>query len=211
MSKEGKKNLIITTAATLLPILIGLIFWDRLPEQMATHFDAAGDANGWSSKYFAVFGIPVFIAVVNVISVFFTENDPKYDKYPKKMLRLLYCICPLISWFCAFLIYGDSLGMDIGYSNLGTSLFVGLLFILIGNYLPKVKQNYYIGIKLPWTYADEENWNKTHRLAGKIWVIGGLLIVLNAFLKIKGLEIAAFVIMVLVPTVYSFRYSRRGH
>lgn len=211
MSKEGKKNLIITTIAILLPILVDLIFWDQLPEQMATHFDAAGDANGWSSKYFAVFGLPVIIALVNAVSVIFTENDPKYDKYPKKMLRLLYCICPLISWFGAFLIYGYTLGLDTSFSNLGTSLFCGFLFILIGNYLPKVKQNYYLGIKLPWTYADEENWNKTHRLAGKIWVIGGLLIAANGFLKIKGLEIAAFVIMVLVPTVYSFRYSRRGH
>lgn len=211
MSKEGKKSLIITTIATLLPILVGLFFWDQLPEQMATHFDAAGEANDWSSKYFAVFALPLIIALANVISVFFTENDPKHSAYPKKMLRLLYWICPIISWFCAFLIYGNSLGLDTGYANLGTRLFCGILFILIGNYLPKVKKNIYLGIKLPWTYADEDNWNKTHRLAGKIWVLGGLLIVFNAFFNIKGLEIVAFVVMVLVPTVYSFCYSRRGH
>ena len=88
-------------------------------------------------------------------------------------------------------------------------MFVGLLFVVVGNYLPKVKQNLYLGIKLPWTYADEDNWNKTHRFGGKLWVIGGILILLNVFVKIKYLELVIMIIMILAPTVYSYLYSKR--
>ena len=82
-------------------------------------------------------------------------------------------------------------------------------FIIIGNYLPKIKQNYYLGIKLPWTYASEDIWNKTHRLGGKVWFVGGILLLLNAMLKIKYVEIVIFLAMILIPTVYSYLYSRK--
>ena len=81
--------------------------------------------------------------------------------------------------------------------------------MVMGNYLPKVKQNYYMGIKLPWTYADEENWNRTHRMAGKLWVVGGIILLLNFFLQIAGLEIAVLILMILVPTIYSWAFSRK--
>ena len=89
------------------------------------------------------------------------------------------------------------------------SLILGVVFVVVGNYLPKVKQNYYLGIKLPWTYASENNWNKTHRLGGKVWVIGGLLLLVNAFLKIKYFEIVIFVAMIFIPTIYSYLYSKK--
>ena len=66
-----------------------------------------------------------------------------------------------------------------------------------------------MGIKLPWTYSDEENWNRTHRMAGKLWVVGGIIILLNVFLGISGLEILILILMVVIPTVYSFLYSRK--
>ena len=80
------------------------------------------------------------------------------------------------------------------------------LFVAIGNYLPKCKQNYTMGIKLPWTLADENNWNRTHRFAGPIWVVCGLVIMLcgligGAFLWVM---VAAFVVMIAAPTVYSY-------
>ena len=83
------------------------------------------------------------------------------------------------------------------------------MFLVIGNYLPKVKQNWYLGIKLPWTYADEENWNKTHRLAGKLWFVGGLLFILNFFLQIRGIELWLMIVLVLIPVIYSYLYSRK--
>jgi len=88
---------------------------------------------------------------------------------------------------------------------------MGLLFILIGNYLPKTKQSYTMGIKLPWTLASEENWNRTHRLAGFLWVLGGVYFIVMSFI---GWSLIAFLIplavMVLIPAVYSYLLYRKG-
>ena len=209
MKKELKKTLTLTTIITLLPILVGLIYWNKLPEKMATHFDMEGTPNGWSSKWFAIIGIPIFLALVNVLCTILTETDPRRHKYPEKMMKLVYWICPVISWVCAGTVVSYGLGMEFFNTPRFASFFVGLLFVVIGNYLPKVKQNYYMGIKLPWTYSDEENWNRTHRMAGKLWVVGGIIILLNVFLGISGLEILILILMVVIPTVYSFLYSRK--
>ena len=89
---------------------------------------------------------------------------------------------------------------------------IGLLFIVIGNYLPKTKQSYTMGIKLPWTLDSEENWNRTHRLAGFLWVIGGVLFIIAALLKLDfWVDVVILLIMTLVPTVYSYVFYRRSH
>lgn len=209
MKKELKKTLTLTTLITLLPILVGLFYWNQLPDKMATHFDMEGTPNGWSSKWFAVIGIPAVLAVVNVLCTVLTETDPRRHKYPEKMMKLVYWICPVVSWICAGLTISYELGVEFAAMPKFASLLIGIMFVVIGNYLPKVKQNYYMGIKLPWTYSDEENWNRTHRMAGKLWVVGGIVLLLNFFLGITGLEIAVLIIMIVVPTVYSWAFSRK--
>ena len=91
--KQYKKTFIITLVVTLLPILIGLVLWDKLPDQVATHFGANGEANGWSSKLFAVVGLPLFIGAAQFFSVFVTLSDPKKQKIDPKMLKLVFWIC----------------------------------------------------------------------------------------------------------------------
>ena len=209
MKKEIKKTLTLTTLITLLPILVGMFYWNQLPDKMATHFDMAGTPNGWSSKWFAVIGIPAIMAVVNVLCIFLTETDPRRHKYPEKMMKFVYWTCPVVSWICVVLTINYELGFEFAAMPKFGSLFIGTLFVVIGNYLPKVKQNYYMGIKLPWTYSDEENWNRTHRMAGKLWVVGVIVLVLNFFLEITGLEFAVLIIMIVVPTVYSWAFSRK--
>ena len=209
MKKELKKTLTLTTIITLLPIFVGLFYWNQLPDKMATHFDMTGTPNGWSSKWFAVIGIPVVLAVVNVLCTILTETDPRRHKYPEKMMKLVYWICPVVSWICAGLTISYELGIEFASMPKFGSLFMGIMFVVIGNYLPKVKQNYYMGIKLPWTYSDEENWNRTHRMAGKLWVVGGIVLLLNFFLDIPSLTIVVLIIMILVPTVYSWAFSRK--
>ena len=209
MKKELKKTLTLTTLITLLPILVGLFYWNQLPDKMATHFDMTGTPNGWSSKWFAIIGIPVVLAVVNVLCTILTETDPRRHKYPEKMMKLVYWICPVVSWICAGLTISYELGVEFAAMPKFASLLMGIMFIVIGNYLPKVKQNYYMGIKLPWTYSDEENWNRTHRMAGKLWVVGGIVLLLNFFLEITGLIIAVLIVMIVVPTIYSWAFSRK--
>lgn len=209
MWKENKNTMIITSILIVLPILIGLVLWNQLPEQVATHFGYGGEPNGWSSKAFAVAGLPLFLLAIHWICTYVTGTDPRYDKYPEKMKKIVLWICPVISWIGSVGIYGNALGMDLSNMDFWMSLLLGVVFVVVGNYLPKVKQNYYLGIKLPWTYASEDNWNKTHRLGGKVWVIGGLLLLVNAFLKIKYFEIVIFVAMIFIPTIYSYLYSKK--
>ena len=208
MWKDNKKTVILTSIITLLPIIIGLFFWNQLPEQMATHFGYDGEANGWSSKWFAVFGLPVLVLVIHLICIFGTGKDPRYDRYPEKMKKIILWICPVCSWICALGCYNYELNGKTVITE-WVIMFIGLLFVVIGNYLPKIKQNLYLGIKLPWTYADEDNWNKTHRFGGKVWVIGGILMLLNVFLKVRYLEIVLMIALVAIPCVYSWAYSRK--
>lgn len=210
MLKKNKSYIILTGIITLLPMLLGILLWNRLPETMATHFGADGEANGWSSRGFAVFGIPFFLLMVHILCTVATSCDPKRQSINEKMFHLILWICPLCSLFCGVGIYAYALEISLNLS-MAAEFFVGLIFIIIGNYLPKCRQNYTVGIKLPWTLADEENWNRTHRLAGFIWVPCGIIFIINAFLRIGTVYMffALMGVMVLVPAAYSFVYYQK--
>lgn len=87
---------------------------------------------------------------------------------------------------------------------------VGLVLAVIGNYLPKCKQNYTIGIKIPWTLNSEENWNRTHRFAGRIWLVCGLVIMLTGFIGGFWIFLGVVLVMVLAPFIYSYLLHRKG-
>ena len=182
MKNELKKKLIITSGVTALPVLVGLCLWRQLPDVVATHFAADGTPNGWSSKGSAVFGLPAFLTLVNVVCTMVTENDPRRQSYPEPLVKIMYWICPAVSWICAGAVFGQAFGMDMADMGRWMILVLGGVFVVIGKYLPSVQQNRYLGIKLPWTYADEENWKKTHQFGGKCWMVGGGLLILNFFL-----------------------------
>ena len=137
------------------------------------HFGTNNVPNGWSSKTMAVIGIPLFLAALQIFTAVFTFSDPKRQNIGPKMIRLVLWIIPVTSLIVCCSIYANAVGIavDIGFVANGI---VGLLFILIGNYMPKCKQNYTTGIKVPWTLHSQENWNRTHRLAGWVWIIGAL-------------------------------------
>ena len=205
MKKINKKTLILTSIVTLLPILIGLALWNKLPDTIPTHFGMDGTPNGWSSKPFTVFGIPSLMLLFHLLCVGITSMDPKYDQMSDKLFAIVLWICPACSLLVVVASYGSVLGWEMNiakYVMIGS----GILFMVIGNYLPKCKQNYTMGIKLPWTLDNEENWNRTHRMAGFLWVIGGVLIIINAFLEWYWLFFAIVFTMTLIPTVYSYLY-----
>ena len=205
MLKANRKTLIIASIVTILPVLIGIICWNRLPDVMATHFGFNNEANGFSSKAFAVFGLPMILLAVLWVGAFVTAHDPKRQNISPKMFSLMLWIAPVISLVAAATIYPVNLGyeLDIAFFS---ELLLGLMFIIIGNYLPKARQNYTIGIKIPWTLANEENWNRTHRLAGYLWMICGILMILISLTRFVPAEwlVGIFLIMVLVPCIYSF-------
>ena len=209
MWKKDKTTLILTTLISLFPMVIGLLLWNRMPDTIATHFGTNNVPNGWSSKTMAVIGIPLFLAALQIFTAVLTFSAPKRQNIGPKMIRLVLWIIPITSLIVCCCIYANAVGIavDIGFVSNGI---VGLLFILIGNYMPKCKQNYTTGIKVPWTLHSQENWNRTHRLAGWIWIIGGVAMIVNSFLQLEWILFLTIAALVLIPIGYSFLLFKKG-
>lgn len=207
--KKYKWTLIIGCIVTALPILVGLLLWNRLPDEIATHFGSGNVANGWSSKPFTVFGIPGIMVAVELVLFFVTAYDPKRRNIDEKLMRLLLWIIPVISLITNLSIYAIALGkkVDIG---MVTNVCVGVVFIIMGNYMHRVKQNYTVGIKLPWTLNSEENWNRTHRMSSWLFVLCGILFIINGVVLQTEWMIGAAIFMVIAPGIYSFILYKKG-
>lgn len=209
MIKKNWKTLILTSLIILFPILAGIILWNRLPEQIPTHWNISGEVDGWSSKYFAVYGLPLIMLVLQWICVLGTAADPKKEHHAEKILHLILWIIPVLSVVLHAIIYATAMGAKVRIEII-LPILMGLLFAIIGNYLPKCKQNYTIGIKIPWTLNNEENWNRTHRFSGRLWVVCSLVIILTGFLGSFWIFLAIVILMVLAPFIYSFLLHRKG-
>ena len=208
---KNKKYWLITGAITLLPIVLGLLLWNRLPEKLPTHFGVDGAADGWSGKGFAVFGIPVMMLFFHIVIFFATRLDKQNRGHNEKVLNLVGLIFPVMSIVSSVVIYSLALGKE---PNLSMLLFplLGLLFIAMGNWMPKIKQNSTLGIKIKWTLYNEENWNKTHRFAGFVWVIGGVLFCIMGFVAEEMLVFLLpleVILLACVPTVYSWLLAKK--
>lgn len=211
MIKKNKLQLIITSVAILLPVVIGLIIWDELPAEIATHWGTSGEADSFSSKAFAVFGFPLILLAFHWLCVIVTTKlDPKAKDISKKMMSLVLWIIPAISIVMSTVTYLVALGKEIRVVFIVT-VFMGIMFIIIGNYLPKCRQSYTMGIKLPWTLKSEDNWNKTHRFSGVLWVIGGVVILATAILESFIIFFSVVLLMVIVPTIYSYLHYKRNN
>jgi len=209
MIKKNLKVLLIASVVILLPMLAGLILWDQLPEQIPSHWNAVGEVDGWSSKPFAVFGMPLILLAAQWLCVLGTVADPKKAHHGQKILHLVFWIIPVLSVVLHVLVYAAAMGKEVRVEVVMPVL-IGLILAIVGNYLPKCKQNYTIGIKIPWTLNSEENWNKTHRFAGRLWVVCGLAIMLTGFFGGFWVFLPVVILMVLTPCIYSYVLHRKG-
>ncbi|SDQ23519.1 Uncharacterized membrane protein [Streptococcus equinus] len=209
--KIKKKQLLSTIFVIILPALIGAFFWKALPEQVPTHFGIDGQADGYSSKLFTLLAFPILFVLFQIIALASLEKESVKVTVPAKMRKLYAWIIPALSLIVQGSIYANALGWVKSSPTLVTA-FLGIIFVIIGNYLPKTHRNHTIGIRIPWTLSDDKNWHKTHRMAGKLWVLGGLLILLESFIQIALPYVIAVVIAVMVsaPIVYSFLLSRKS-
>lgn len=208
MIKQHKGTMILTTVVMLLPVLVGLILWNRLPEQVPLHWNVAGEVDGWGSREMLVFYLPLLLIGLQWLAAFVTGLDPKNKGQTVKAMGLALWSCPLILLVLSTFCYVNAMGYDIQV-QIVAPLCLGLLFIAIGNYLPKCKRNYTIGIKLPWTLSSDDNWNKTHRMAGKMWTLGGAAMVATAVFGNFIILFGILAVMALVPIVYSYLYYRK--
>lgn len=197
----------------LVPIIIALLQYSNLPAQMATHFDLSGKVNGFMHK-------KVALSVMSIITLSFpilfkiTRNiDPKranYLKFESTFEFLRFCITILLSYLFLLTIYYN-LGYYSGFRNWGIPV-VGIFFILLGNVLTRIRFNYTLGIRTPWTLSNEEVWRRTHRFSGPVFMVAGLLMMFSiAFKNPFWVLLAAFIIIVLLPTGYSYLISRHIH
>lgn len=209
--KHTKLNIILPCIVLLSPMIFGMIVWNKLPESMPIHWGVNGEADRWSSKPFAVFVLPLLILAIHGICIFASRKDFRDKKQSPKVMGLVLWICPLLSVMANSLTYAISLGKEINVLFV-VSLTMGALFVLIGNYLPKCQQNRTVGIRIIWTLKNEANWNATHRFAGKVWVIGGLLLMASSLLPYSILPwamIALLVVFIGLPVLYSYRFYRK--
>ena len=211
MIKNNKGKLILSSAIILLPALTGWVFWSKLPERMAVHWGSDGNADGWCSKLFTVLGIPLILLALHWLCVLITAKDPKNKGQSQKVLNMILWIVPVISVFSGGVIYATAVGKEFNIEAI-VLLLIGLMFVIIGNYLPKCKQNHTIGIKVKWALENEKNWNATHRFGGRLWVIGGLLMIVGGLLSpstIPWVLLIIFPVLAIVPIVYSYVYYRK--
>ena len=150
--KANKKELLLTSAVCLLPLLAGAILYPRLPETMATHWGFDGTANGWSSRAATVFGLPLLILALHLVCSYAESRDTKRKNVNPVLRTVMLWFCPAVSLLGGALTLGTGLGYEMHVGTVAP-VFVGLLFLILGNYLPKLRRNRSMGIKLPWTLA----------------------------------------------------------
>ena len=152
------------------------------------------------------FGINDFF---NLLCHFGTKLEKRKENYSKELYSFMYFIIPLICNLIYPLAIFKALGKDVKIEVI-IPAFVSVVMVILGNYLPKCKQNSTMGIKIPWTLKSEENWNKTHRFAGWLWTVCGILIMLTGFFGGVWVFLPIVLVMVLVPFLYSYLLHRRG-
>lgn len=202
--KKISKLTVITTLITLLPIALGIALYDRLPEVVATHWNIHNRPDGWSSRAMAVFGIPCIMAALNLVCGGATDRLQS-EGVPKRVLALCRWIIPVLSLILVPVMLYSAMGVSFDMGR----IVLGIMFIIIGNYLPKCRRNGVVGIKIPWTLSSDENWDKTHRFAGFVWIVCGAAAIVGGWTK-PVVAMVALVAMILLPVVYSGILKHKG-
>jgi len=210
--KKNWKSMLLAAVIILLPMVVGVVLWDRLPDPMATHWDFAGNANGWTSRAFTVFGIPLVLLALHMVCLLVTESDRNSCGQNPKLKRIMYGVVPVVSLLLCVTIYPSALGVKMPMQPMAL-LFLGVMLLVIGNYMPKCTPNKWMGIRVPWTYASEANWTATHRFASRVYVATGLVCLCCALIPSAKLGMAITVMVIaacLSPIVYSYLYEKRN-
>ncbi|MBA2877859.1 putative membrane protein [Anoxybacillus kamchatkensis] len=162
--------------------VLGLLAIPFLPDEVAIHWNVAGEADSFINKWWGALLFPIFLTGIVALVVFLPKVDPRKENYEKfeKVYRIFLHVFVLF----LFSMYVVTLAYNIGIPvqvDVVVPIGVGMLFIVLGNYMPKIKPNYFFGIRTPWTLENEEVWQKTHRVGGKVFVIMGIFIMLTIF------------------------------
>ncbi|MFB6468337.1 SdpI family protein [Cytobacillus sp. Hz8] len=208
------KKHIFPLVMIFLTIILWVLFYPQLSEQLPTHWGPNGKANDYSPKLGAMLLSIGLMVLVYFITVFIPKMDPKKENYPRftKSYHIINISLMIVAFAINIIIILSGLGFDLD-TGIYINLILGALFIVIGNYLPQVKPNYFMGIKTPWALNDETNWKKTHRFGGKTFVISGIIFMCSIFLPKTIADSFLFpivLIIILLPIGYSYWLFRKN-
>jgi len=199
------------------PLAYLALVWNRLPEQVAIHFNLEGTADDFGSRQQLVI-MTLILTAINAGVYILLKNiyriDPKRGAGENKirLQRIGFATCLFITAMLCMIIY-TSMHNEKKFNTQFIFAGIGLLFSFIGNYMHTLKPNYFAGFRLPWTLENEDNWRKTHQLAGKLFFAGGLLIAVICLFTPVIVSIIAFfticTIIVLIPCIYSYRLYKQ--
>jgi uncharacterized membrane protein len=202
-----------TTTIIVLVLIIGataagLLLWNKLPDQMASHWNVNDQVDGYMSRLWGVFMMPLMTLGIFLLFLVIPAIDPLKANIAKfrKTFNLF------IVLFATFMLYihGLTLAWNLGYTGfkMSSSMLpaIGLLFILIGFILRKAKRNFFIGIRTPWTLSSESVWDKTHQLGAILFMASGVLTIIGGFFG--GMAAIWFFLVPLVgSTIFLLVYS----
>lgn len=203
----------------IAPFIYGALIFPHLPNRIPTHFNIEGKADAWGGPS-SIFIGPGIMGAVSVFVYVLMSNlksfDPKkYDEANDTLYsNFAVLTVAFLSALSTIIIYSSTHADEINVGKLILPL-VGLSFAGLGWYMPKFKQNYFVGFKLPWTLENETNWNETHKVAGKLWIYGGLFQAVVTFILPMKFGMIAFMlaiaVMVIIPSVFSYRLFKKGN
>jgi uncharacterized membrane protein len=206
--KPTLKTEITPILMLIISFIASFYFYGRFPSRVPSHWNFAGQVDGYSSAEFGAFGFPAITLGIYLLLLFIPYLDPKKDRYQEfknvyHIIKISLVVFMTIVYFLASL---NGLGYNAPI-GVFVPIMIGILFIILGNYMSKLRLNWFVGMRNPWTLSSEEVWNKTNRLTGKIFIIGGIAMILESFipnmLKLPFF-IATIVLLVATPNIYSF-------
>ncbi len=191
--------------------------WKKIPLSVPMHYNLKGEVDRYGSRN-ELLWLVIILSVISIGTWLLLLNmhriDPKKTAASNKdrMPPLAFGISLFMSAFSGMMIYyAAHPGVEFGFNLVLVG--VGLLFAFIGNYMHTIKPNYFLGLRLPWTLENEDNWKQTHALAGKLWFAGGILIAIIALLTTTQVAIiimmTVLAIIVLIPAVFSYRLFKK--
>ena len=202
------KSELFSLIIVAISIIASFYFYAHFPATVVTHWGFNGKPNGWSGRGFAAFFLPVLLIGIYLLFLFLPQLDPKKERYAE--FAKVYGIFKNFILFFLLAIYFIASLNNINYNldvNIWVPAGVGLLFIIMGNYLGKLKPIWFVGIRTPWTLSSETVWNKTHRFGGKIFILGGLLMIVAGLAPLAWrlpLFIADIIILIFGTVIYSY-------
>jgi uncharacterized membrane protein len=217
--KTKKYGLWLVALLIIAPFIYGALIYPHLPSQIPTHFNIEGKADAWGGPS-SIFIGPGIMGAVSIFVYVLMSNlksfDPKkYDEANDTLYsNFAVLTVAFLSALSTIIIYSSTHADEINVGKLILPL-VGLSFAGLGWYMPKFKQNYFVGFKLPWTLENETNWDETHKVAGKLWIYGGLFQAVVTFILPMKFGMIAFMlaiaVMVIIPSVFSYRLFKKGN